>query len=547
MLDKLGPRSVAILVAFFAIIWFANLQYRSLIKPDEGRYAEISREMLSSGDWTTPRLNNLKYFEKPPLQYWATATAYLVLGEHEWTARLWTGLTGFLTILLIAFTAKRLWGQEVALYSSAILASSLLFVGLGHLNTLDMGLTFFMSLGCCAILLAQHDEASADEQQVWMLMAWAAMAGAVLSKGLIGIALPGSVWILYSLFDRNGVIWTRMHLLKGLALFALLVLPWFILVARANPEFLHFFFIYEHFERFLEMKHFRYEPWWWFIPILLVGSLPWLFLMLESLFLAWQNDAQKKFNVGRFLLIWTVFIFIFFSKSNSKLASYILPIFPALALLMAVRLSQINPRRAFYLLAPVAFCALLALLASPYTSRLAGAEYEVSAFVKYGYWLSASAALWLVATLLGLYWLYRNNMRGGILAIAIGGLLLGQGVMTGHETLSATSSTRALAAKIAPYNQASSPFYSIAIYDHTLPFYLKRTFTLVAYQDEMAFGIQQEPQKWIASLDAFVPIWRHQPHALAIMPPEIYERLQAQQLPMQIIARDALFVVVKTP
>src|SRR3989338_7736323 len=102
------------LVIAVAIIWFANIEYRKLIKPDEARYAEIPRERAVSGDWVTPRLNGLKYFEKPPLQYWATATAYTVFGEHQWTARLWPALTGFAGLLLVWFAGLRLFGREAA-------------------------------------------------------------------------------------------------------------------------------------------------------------------------------------------------------------------------------------------------------------------------------------------------------------------------------------------------------------------------------------------------------------------------------------------------
>lgn len=537
------------LVIAVAFIWFANLEYRTLIKPDEGRYAEIAREMASTGDWVTPRLNNLKYFEKPPLQYWVTATAYQLFGERQWTARLWTGLSGFMAILLVFYTARRLWNQDVALYAAAILSSSLLFVAMGHMNTLDMGVTFFMTAGLCGVLLAQHDGASERERRGWMLLAWAAMAGAVLSKGLIGIVLPGAVWVLYSLISRDATMWRRLNVWRGLGLFALLAMPWFVLVARANPEFLHFFFIHEHFERFLTKTHNRYEPWWWFIPVLLLGILPWLLLMLDTLWHAWKAErgTLARFKPQRYLLIWAVFIFVFFSKSDSKLASYILPIIPALAMLMGVRLTQISSRRAFWLLSPVVLLALSALLLSPYTARLAGADFEVLAFTRYGYWLGGTALLWLLAIVLSGYFLRRQNMRAAIVSMAFGGLLLGQGVISGHEMLAETSSARSLAQQIQPYNNPSLPFYSVTIYDHTLPFYLKRTFTLVAYQDEMEFGITQEPHKWIASLAEFTQVWRAQSAALAIMPPAMYEQLAAQNLPMQIIARDPQYTVVKKP
>src|SRR5574340_699124 len=157
-MNVLTIRQVGWLLTAIAAIWFANLEYRTLVKPDEGRYAEIPREMVASGDWVTPRLNELKYFEKPPLQYWATATAYTLFGEHQWTSRLWTGLTGFAGILLVWFAGLRLFGREAAGYAALLLSSSLLYVLMGHINTLDMGVTFFITLGIFGLLLAQAQD-----------------------------------------------------------------------------------------------------------------------------------------------------------------------------------------------------------------------------------------------------------------------------------------------------------------------------------------------------------------------------------------------------
>ena len=133
------------LILVFALAWFGTLEQRRLINPDEGRYSEIPREMVATGDWLTPRLNGLKYFEKPALQYWATATAFTVFGEHHWTARLWPALTGFLGILATAFATARLFGLQAGLIAGAVLAGSVLWNVIGHVNTLDMGVSFFLA------------------------------------------------------------------------------------------------------------------------------------------------------------------------------------------------------------------------------------------------------------------------------------------------------------------------------------------------------------------------------------------------------------------
>ncbi|MDO9063948.1 MAG: glycosyltransferase family 39 protein, partial [Sulfuricella sp.] len=390
-----------LLILLMAAVWFGNLEYRKLVRPDEGRYAEIAREMAASGDWITPRLNGIKYFEKPALQYWITAGAYRLFGEHHWTARLWSALAGFLGIFFAAFAATRLFGREAGLLSAAVLGSSLLYTLIAHLNSLDMGMTFFMGSALMSFLLAQQDGASKPANRLWMHVAWAALAFSVLSKGLMGIVLPGAVIVLYTLIERDFGLWKRLHLFSGIALFMAIAAPWLIAVSIANPEFFHFFFIHEHFERFLTKTHGRYEPWWWFIPVLAAGILPWLITLIDSLAHAWKVEpaAQQHFKPKRFLLIWAVFIFVFFSLSGSKLASYILPIFPALALLIGEHLSRIDGRRLFWQILPVAFLATAGLLLAPNTVRFADNELARGQYAVFANWLLAASAIWLVGTI----------------------------------------------------------------------------------------------------------------------------------------------------
>ncbi|MBI3068262.1 MAG: glycosyltransferase family 39 protein, partial [Betaproteobacteria bacterium] len=255
-----AQRSLLWLLLAVTLIWFSNLEYRKLVRPDEGRYAEIPREMAVSGDWLTPRLNGIKYFEKPPLQYWATAAAYTMFGEHHWTARLWPALTGWLGLLLVFFAGRRLFGNVAGFYSAVVLAGSPLYALVAHVNTLDMGVTFFMTAVLLAFLLAQHAAATPRENRTWMHVAWAAAALAVLSKGLIGVVLPAAALVVYSLVQRDFALWKRLHLASGVALFLLIAAPWFVAVSIANPEFPRFFFVHEHFERFLTTVHKRDQP-----------------------------------------------------------------------------------------------------------------------------------------------------------------------------------------------------------------------------------------------------------------------------------------------
>jgi 4-amino-4-deoxy-L-arabinose transferase-like glycosyltransferase len=543
----------ALLIAL-AVIWFGPLDYRKLAKPDEARYAEISREMVASGDWLTPRLNNLKYFEKPPLQYWATATAFKIFGLSEGPARLWTALTGFAGILLTYFAGRILYGRQQGFFAAAVLASSLWYVVLGHINTLDMGLSFFLTLGVFSLLLAQREYATATQQRNWMLVAWAGMALAAMSKGLIGIVLPGAALVLYSVIHRDARLWTRLHIGKGLLLFFLITAPWFIEVSRTNPEFAQFFFIHEHFDRFAKNEHDREGPIYYFVPILITGILPWVASLFPALLRSWKIEPgydEYRFHPNRFLLVWCVFIFAFFSISKSKLPAYLLPIFPALALFIGQYLDKISAKKLIWQLLPVCVGALALVIAIPFILQRvsSGKESVLSATMNlhYSYWLMAGFGLMFIVSVHGLRLLARDNKSGGIAAVSLAALLAWQMAWMGYETQSPLQSSYDIANKIRPHLTAETPIYNVGTYDQALPFYLQRTVTLVNYQDELALGIQQEPHKWIGSTEAFITQWNKDRAPIALMPKHVYEALPKENLPAQIIAEDGRRVIIKKP
>ncbi len=548
MISSISRRSLLLLLFAVVLIWFGNIEYRKLIKPDEGRYAEIPREMVATGDWTTPRLNGLKYFEKPALQYWATAVAYEVFGEHQWTSRLWTALTGFAGILLVWFVGMRLFGREAGLYAALLLGSSTLYVLMAHVNTLDMGVTFFVSLGIFSLLLAQQ-EAQVTPRRNWMLLAWAALALAVLSKGLMGFILPGAALFLYSVFNRDITVWKRMHWFSGLAVFLLVAAPWFVMVMRANPDFFQFFFIHEHLERFTTKVHGRFQPWYYFIPVLLMGMLPWTLLMFDALLRAWRGSVQKAkaFSPERFLLVWAVFIYVFFSISDSKLPSYLLPMFPPLALLMGKQIAAMNSRRLFWLIAPLLPVLVGLLVLAPFTAKLADTQVQVEMYGAYAVWLTIAMALWVIGMTVALKLLWRDRKMVSVMVLALSSLCAVQLGLSGYNTIARERSAYAIAQAIKPQLKADVPFYSVFTYEQTLPFYLDRTLTLVDYQDEMAFGIKQEPQRWLPNADALALRWSAQAEAYAFVPVTEFHILQEKGMAMKEIYRDEQYVVVSKP
>jgi len=545
--SNVTPRAAILLLLLLAFlaVWFGNLDARKLAKSDEGRYAEISREMSVTGDWVTPRLNAIKYFEKPPLHYWASAAAFSAFGAHEWTARLWSAVTGLLGVLFALFLGRRLFGPIAGEYAAAVLASSLMYVYVAHTNTLDMGLTLFLFVALGAFILAQRDGTTARDNRLWMHVVWAAMALAVLTKGLIGIVLPGISMVLYTLLERDWRLWTRLHIASGSLLFLAIVAPWFVLVSIRNPEFPWFFFVHEHFLRFTTKIHNRDEPWWYFIPLLLAGTLPWVVTVFSATLRSAQRDVRVGFQPRRFLLVWSIGIFLFFSVSGSKLPSYILPIIPALATLVGWRLTNLRARTLFRHIAPMVVLALAALAALPFIHNSGDTPQSVIAAFKA--WVLVAMVVFVAGAGYALWCCWRSRLPRAVLATAAAALISQQLLIAGQEELTPSTSAGHIAQKVLPHLRPDAPFYSVGTYDQTLDFYLGRTVTLVEYRDEMDFGLQQEPHLTIPTIAEWEKVWRRQPYALAYVRPDIYEQLRVKNFPMALIADDGRRYFIKKP
>lgn len=527
------------------LLWFVTLGERALITPDEGRYATLSLGMLLSGDWVTPRLNGILYFEKPALQYWAGALSLAVFGINEFAARFWPALTGLLSLLCVGMTARRFgWGGGTA---ALVFASSLWPVANSHFLSLDSGLSFFLTLALCAFLRAQADDADARVRQRSMWLAWAAMAGAVLSKGLVGIVIPGATLVLYSAVNRDWRPWRRLHMLSGGALFLLLAVPWFWLVSMRNPEFPGFFFIHEHFGRYLTDEHRRTGALWYFVPFLLAGFLPWTSVLPQILRDGWRRRDGEVFHARRFLVVWVAFIMVFFSLSHSKLPSYILPLFPALGLLAAPVIERMTARTLrWHLVLPGLFCLLL-VLTYPFVDRwpLGGRSLEtLRAFAAH----LALAGIVLGLALAAAWFLLGRGDRPRALRWIGGGALCAVLIaMVGHNHYGQLKSSKRLVERTPGILAPDATYYSVRMFDQTWPFYLRRTVTLVDYQDEFATGLRIEPDKGIRSLDRFAERWRADPKPYAMMKQDSLASLRERGLPMRIVFADGERVVVDKP
>ena len=553
----LSRRTWTLLALVIAVAWFANLDVRKLQHPDEGRYAEIAREMAVTGDWTTPRLNGLKYFEKPPLQYWLTAATFKVFGIDEWTARLPGALAGFLTALIVGYVGTVIASKTVGAYAALAFVGCVWPFGIAHLVTLDALLTFWLALALGAFLLAQHWSADALCRRRWMLVAWAATAGGMMTKGLVALVIPFATLAVHTAITRDRSPWTRLEVTRGLALFALLAAPWFVVVSMRNPEFARFFFIHEHFERFLTTEHRRTGAWWYFLPMLALGLLPWTGVFLWGMRRAWiETVSASGFAWVRFCLLWCAFVLVFFSVSGSKLPSYILPIFPAAALVIAVELEAMTSRTlaAFALIITITTGALWlgSLLGWPaITAAFTDARTPPVLFVKLGKFVKLALGVGTVGY--GIAWalIRRGSLRGktaGIAALALATVLMMQAIYSGSDAFRATRSTADLVTVLEnaanpPYDR-NAPFFQVRMYDQTLPFYLERTTTLVEYRDELALGLDAQPMLGIAREADWVTRWDALPQAYALMSHETFDELRTSGLPARVIASNPRHVLV---
>ncbi len=531
---KASAPAVWWLVAVVLAVWFLTLNIRHLLPSDEGRYAEIAREMFASGDWVTIRYNGLKYFEKPPFHLWMTALAYQAFGIGDWQARLWVAISGAAGLLLTMWAARRWYGDRVSWFTGlALLAAPTWNIG-SHFNSLDMGVSGALAGVLAGFLLAQHPQASLQSRRRWMLFAWGAMALAVLTKGLIGLVLPGLVLVVYSLVARDWVLWRRLHIVSGTILFLLLTAPWFWLISTRNPEFAQFFFIHEHWQRYTSSVHQRSAPWWYFGPQLIAGFLPWLGLTPRICALLRNSGQAREFRPELLLAVWAGAILVFFSLSGSKLPGYILPVFPALALLAALALDRIDAKAWQRQLLGMLLLAGGGLLATLLLQRSDD----------YGLWLGAACLVILLGLLLA--WLCNRRGQPG-LSITLFALAWFAGTtvgLAGHQTLGRSNSGVDLVPAIEAVLTPQMPIYSVRRLDHTLPFYLRRTMIMVEAPDELAFGVEQEPQKWLPTLAAFSAAWTTGPPALALMSRDSYQQLKAQGLPMFDLTGDEKRLVV---
>jgi 4-amino-4-deoxy-L-arabinose transferase-like glycosyltransferase len=492
-------------VSLAALLYGLSAHEIALLEPDEGRYAELGREMVESGDWLTPRLNYVKYLEKPPLVYWATGLSFLAFGLSELSARLPVVLSALVTLALTGWLARRLYGESAALLAVALLAVSPLFGILAVVLTLDMPLTAFMTAAMCAAwgaLAASGPDAPAYDASArrWVRVTYAATALAILVKGPVAAVLLGAIVFVFAV-AQGGVRGLRAWLdWRAFALAALIALPWFMLVGLRNPEFFHFFVVDQHLTRYTSTRE-HGEPLWFFLPVLPVALAPWALVLLfdpGALRRAW--DPRSWAPGTRFCALWAAVIVVFFSLSASKLLTYVLPAMPPLAILCARAVLWGVERGRVAGLVRVGWLLLVGGLVMGFCAAILpqfNSHYRVQLIAPF----LAAGALPMAATgwITGRY-ATRGRPTAALLALGIGWTLVFAVALTGR---SAANDYRPLALTA---RAAMAPEDRLALYHkyvQGMAYYTGRRVVFVGRGSELKFGSQQgDHSQWFWREDA---------------------------------------------
>lgn len=405
---------MAVILGVAGILMFSYLGTQPLLDPDEPVYAETAREMLQFHDFISPRIYGDFWFDKPPMYYWLVAAAFQVFGATEFAARLPSALFAVGGAVLIYLSGRKLFNERAGLLAALILATSLEYFYLGNAAVTDMTLTFFLT---AALLSFLH-------RKYYWLYGFAALAA--MTKGPVAVIFCGAIIGLYLAWTANLKAVKSMKPAGGAVLFAVIALPWYAaMYSFHGMAFIDTFLGFHNVTRFLQPEHASGRLWYYYIPVLILGLFPWTAFLAQA-FRAGLKEQGERRNPCRFLIIWASVVFLFFSVSQTKLVSYILPMYPPLALLIGYYFDKAwtEKRHGALKRSAISFGAmgLLLLAGLVYAGRGAGAELLFS--------VEAVAGILALLIVMVLFQSFRRNFRAVFTTHVLGMMILTAVLMT---------------------------------------------------------------------------------------------------------------------
>jgi 4-amino-4-deoxy-L-arabinose transferase len=331
-------RYALILLLIYLLIYILPLGVRPVMIPDEARYAEIPREMITTGNWVSPHLNSLRYFEKPVLGYWLTGISMQLFGENAFAMRLPSALAAGLSALAIFFLLSRFTGRRSTALNGAMIYLSMLGVFLiGTINILDSVFSFMLTAAFVSFYFA-HREAEKSRRLLYLILLGVFCGAAFLAKGFLAFVLLGAVIGPYLIWQGR---WQELFTRGWIALVSaiLVIAPWAILVHLQEPDYWHYFFWEEHVKRFASEDAQHSEPIWFYLMYLPLLTLPWIMqipMALSKLLPGQEGEQNTRAEIIKYSILWFLMPFIFFSISRGKLPTYVLPCLAPLAVMLTV-------------------------------------------------------------------------------------------------------------------------------------------------------------------------------------------------------------------
>jgi len=528
---------VAAIVALAAAIFFFHLGSFGLWEPDEARYAEIAREMLNSGNAIVPHLNYVAYVEKPPLLIWLMTLSFQVFGISEFAARLPIAMSALAGVVATYIFTLRAFGRRHAFLAGAILATTPLYAVMAQVITTDMLLTALVTIATFAFYLHWKEGGR------WCWIAYVAMGLAVMTKGPVGAALPILTILIFLGWNRelSGAI-RRFYAIAGLALTILIAAPWFVAITIREPGFFDFYFIGEHLRRVFDADYSHAEAFYFYLPVLALGLLPWSLLVP---FLTWRSTPRNP--ARRFCVVAAGVTIVAFSCASAKLIPYVLPALPPLAVLIADGLAScawpatgarqtlrspdsrilIESGPMLVLMGAGVMIAAIAApnFRTPYVMAARPAMYAIAAILLAGGTLTTA----MFSTRRTAAGLSAIVVTLAFALIAGGWVRLETEPMRSYADLSRTIARTAPDATIICYHR----------YVQSLPFYNRRRVILVGGRTELDFGAQHDPdaQQWFLNNDEqMFRVWQQPGRKVLVLDAGDLARMKEQLEEFDVIA-----------
>ena len=504
------------LVLLATLTFFAGLGRGAITDSDEGFYAESAREMVLTGDWLTPHYNFEPRFQKPVLYYWLTAATYLISGPTEFGARLWAALAGLGLVMVTAACGRRWYDDTTGLLAGAIVATNFGYFSIGRMALPDLPLTFFITLAIWAALVATLEQEPSPRK--FVLLASLALGLGFLMKGPVGVIIPLVVIVPILVIERRAIGITPIHLVLGFVVLIAVAVPWYVLMwMQHGNAYLDSFFIGDNFERFATDRFNDPRPWWFYLPVVAGGLLPWTPLALTWLgpitqFLRRRRDAG---TIDLRLMLWAALPLVFYTLSVGKQPRYVLPVLPPLALLLASSVvertqewrgyggTRSMPRRALAVVVG-------AFLSGAFLCALGVLLYRAQPLLINVQWIYTAVAAGLIVALgaLVISTAMSQNWRAAPVVLALAGAVTLPAIQYGALSSGGDDTVQQMARLVIQHRTGHEPVGTYGVFVRNLVFY-SGVKTLDIIDDEQAanFLKQQDralmvaPAEWIDRLE----------------------------------------------